>query len=187
MIGGSPVYHTMRIMHDASDGDDCLILGVLNVDENVRSGQQTRTYNAIARSLANRYATIYYVDLPTNHYVEYSSSNDYKELEVPEEGSDFFSETVKNVQRVIHPEDFQALFQGCRAPGTAPENHPGSFPAASEYSLFRVVCHKYLHTQQVTFRSPIIVSERSLAALSNFSFLLSMREKALLSAAGEKV
>lgn len=71
-------------------------------------GQQTRTYNAIARSLANRYATIYYVDLPTNHYVEYSSSNDYKELEVPEEGSDFFSETGKMysgsfTRRILRP------------------------------------------------------------------------------------
>jgi len=109
IIDGHPVYHTMRILRDASDGEDCLILGVLNVDETVRSGQQTRTYNAIARTLANRYATIYYVDLPTNHYVEYSASNDYKELEVPAEGSDFFTETYKNVQRVIHPEDLELV------------------------------------------------------------------------------
>ena len=61
--------------------------------------------NEIARTLANRYATIYYVDLSTNHYVEYSASDDYKELEVPAEGADFFSETYGNVQRVIHPED----------------------------------------------------------------------------------
>ena len=105
MIDGAPVYHTMRILRDASNGDECLILGVLNVDESVRSGQKTRTYNAIAKTLANRYATIYFVELATSHYVEYSASNDYKELEVPEEGADFFTETCKNVQRVIHPED----------------------------------------------------------------------------------
>ncbi|MBQ7503678.1 EAL domain-containing protein [bacterium] len=107
MIDGNPVYHTMRILRDASEGDECLILGVLNVDESVRSGHKTRTYNAIAKTLADRYATIYYVDLATNHYVEYSASNDYKELEVPAEGSDFFSDTYKNVKRFIHPEDVE--------------------------------------------------------------------------------
>ena len=109
MIDGRAVYHTMRILRDASGDDECLILGVLNVDETVRSGQKTKTYNAIAKTLANRYATIYYVDLTTNHYVEYSASNDYKELEVPAEGSDFFTETDQNVRRVIHPEDLERV------------------------------------------------------------------------------
>lgn len=59
MIDGAPVYHTMRILRDASDGNECLVLGVLNVDESVRSGQRTKNYNAIAKTLANRYATIF--------------------------------------------------------------------------------------------------------------------------------
>ncbi|MBQ3378606.1 MAG: hypothetical protein IJG50_01935 [Clostridia bacterium] len=109
MIGGRPVYHTMRILRDPSDEEDSLVLGVLNVDESIRTEQSTRTYNAIAKTLANRYATIYYVDLSSNHYVEYSSSNDYRELEVPQEGSDFFEETRKNVMRVIHPEDLEKV------------------------------------------------------------------------------
>ena len=50
-----------------------------------------------------------YVDLGSNHYVEYSSSNDYRELEVPQEGSDFFAETRKNVLRVIHPDDLEKV------------------------------------------------------------------------------
>ena len=109
LIDGKPVYHTMRILHVAAEEDDCMILGVLNVDEKVRAQHATKTYDAIAKTLANRYATIYYVSLKTNHYVEYSSSNDYKDLEVPPEGSDFFSETRKNVLRVIHPDDQQRV------------------------------------------------------------------------------
>jgi len=58
MIAGKPVYHTMRILRDPSDAEDSLILGVLNVDESVQAEQSTRTYNAIAKMLANRYATI---------------------------------------------------------------------------------------------------------------------------------
>ncbi|MBQ9251619.1 MAG: GGDEF domain-containing protein [Clostridia bacterium] len=111
MIDGKPVYHTMRIMHNASGEEDCIILGVLNVDKTVRTEMATKTYNAIAKTLANRYATIYYVDLATEHYVEYSATNAYKDLEVPPEGDDFFNESRKNSLRVVHPEDQQILIQ----------------------------------------------------------------------------
>ena len=110
-IDNQPVYHTMRILHDASDTEDCIILGVLNVDKSVRTEQATRTYNSIAKTLADHYATIYYVDLATDHYIEYSSSDAYKDLEVPPEGNDFFNESRKNILRVIHPDDLEKLLQ----------------------------------------------------------------------------
>ena len=109
MIGERPVYHTMRILRNSSDEEDSLILGVLNVDDAVRTEQSTKTYNAIANALADRYTTIYYVDMYSNHYVEYTSSNDYRELEIPQSGKDFFEETGKNVLRVIHPDDLQRV------------------------------------------------------------------------------
>lgn len=111
MIDGTPVYHTMRIFRDAAEDEECLILGVLNIDKTVLSEEKTKTYNAIAKALANRYATIYYINLSTNHYVEYSASDDYKALEVPAKGNDFFSESYKNVQRVIHPEDRELVLR----------------------------------------------------------------------------
>ena len=109
VIDGEIVYYSLRILQDEGSDGDYLILGARNVDEAVRTEQATRTYNAIAKTLANRYATIYYVDMRTDHYVEYSSSNDYKELEVPPEGSDFFAESRQNILRVIHPEDQDKL------------------------------------------------------------------------------
>ncbi|MBR1796441.1 MAG: diguanylate cyclase [Clostridiales bacterium] len=111
MIDGAPKYHAMRILYDTSEASDSIILGVQNVDHIVRKEQVTQTYNAIAKTLANRYATIYYIELNTDSYVEYSSSNDYKELDVPPEGADFFTETGKNVVRVIHPEDKERVLR----------------------------------------------------------------------------
>ena len=105
VIEGKPVYHRMRILRDISGETGTLILGVLNVDREVRKEHATKTYNDIANTLAARYATIYYVDLKTDHYVEYSSSNDYKDLEILPEGDDFFVESRRNILRVIHPED----------------------------------------------------------------------------------
>ena len=109
MIDGKPVYHTMRILREASGGDDAIILGVLNVDDAVRTEQATKTYNAIAKTLADRYATIYFVDLKNDHYVEYSSSNAYKDLEIPPEGKDFFTASRANILNVIHPEDQERI------------------------------------------------------------------------------
>ena len=54
MIDGNPVYHTMRILHENNAEDQCIILGVLNVDEKVRGEQTSKSYNAIASTLANR-------------------------------------------------------------------------------------------------------------------------------------
>ena len=104
-VNGKPVYHSMRILRERDGGEDRLIIGVRNIDASVRMEQATRTYNDIAMHLAHRYATIYYVDLSTNHYVEYSSSDDYKDLNVPPEGTDFFTASRENAQRYIHPED----------------------------------------------------------------------------------
>ena len=91
--------------------EDGVILGVMNVDSAVRTEQATRTYNAIAQSLANRYATIYYVDLNTDHYIEYSSSAEYKDLEILPEGDDFFNESRRNILRVIHPDDQEKILK----------------------------------------------------------------------------
>ena len=65
--------------------------------------------NLIAKTLAKRYATIYYVDLSSNHYVEYSASEDYKDLEIPQEGDEFFEESRENAKRIIHPDDLERL------------------------------------------------------------------------------
>ena len=105
IIDGKPVYHTLRILRDLSGEEGTLILGVLNVDEQVRREKAVKTYNDIANSLADRYTTIYYVDTATDHYMEYSSTNDYRDLAIPTEGLDFFTESRNNITRVVHPED----------------------------------------------------------------------------------
>ena len=105
MIDGNPVYHTMRILRDPYDIEDSLILGVLNVDESVRAEQSTKVYNDIAKTLANQYDTIYYVDMLNDHYMEFSSTDTYKNLDVLLSGGDFFKESQMNIDRVIHPED----------------------------------------------------------------------------------
>ncbi|MBO4389601.1 MAG: EAL domain-containing protein [Lachnospiraceae bacterium] len=62
-------------------------------------------YNQIALSLAEQFVTFYYIDLENNTYVEISSSDDYKKLNVPVTGVDFFAESRRNIRKHVHPED----------------------------------------------------------------------------------
>lgn len=112
MIDGKPVYHTLRLIRGPRGDDEYFILGVLNIDDEVRRRQkeqqleeQNRIYNQIADSLAEHYDTIYYVDIETDEYFEVSSSNVYKSMEIRPSGGNFFGESLKNLKIFLHPDD----------------------------------------------------------------------------------
>ena len=116
MIDGEPVYHTLRLIRGLSEDSDYLILGVINVDKEVRRRleaekveREREIYNQIAGSLVERYDTLYYVDMEDNNYFEYSSTDTYKTLMIPTRGDDFFAESKKNLRRLGYPEDTEMI------------------------------------------------------------------------------
>ncbi len=116
VIDGKPVYHSLRLIRGLSDEDDYFILGVLNIDaeyrtklENEKLEKEREIFNQIAGSLADHYDTLYYIDANTGKYFEYSSNELYKKLEIPDAGEDFFTESRKNIQRLVHPDDLDDI------------------------------------------------------------------------------
>ena|GEM_PF-90548 len=112
VIDGKPVYHALSLIRGVSEGDDYFILGVENIDDQVKKRQQAEQYeqereifNQIAGSLAEHYDTLYYVDYENNGYFEYSSTDIYKSMNVPTSGGDFFAESSKNLRKFVHPDD----------------------------------------------------------------------------------
>ena len=105
VIDGEPVYFRSKLIRGIDREDGCFIIGVKNVDKQVKERLRAEIYNQIAGSLAEHYDTVYYVDIETNNYFEYSSTDIYKSMQVPETGEDFFAETRKNMKKYIHPED----------------------------------------------------------------------------------
>ena len=73
--------------------------------------EKNRIYGYIAQSLANQYATIYYVDVYTENFTEFASSDMYKNLNVPTSGENFFETSRYNIMRVIHPDDAGAVME----------------------------------------------------------------------------
>ena len=112
MIDGAPVWHSLRLIRGFEDETDYFILGVINIDEEHKRKEAEKEtsrlkeiYNQITESLAGQYDTLYYIDLDTNSYVEISSTDDYKKLNVPATGNDFFADSRRSIRKYVHPDD----------------------------------------------------------------------------------
>lgn len=116
VIDGKPVWHTLRLIREVSGDDDYFILGVLNIDNEIRLKQETEklekereVFNQIAEGLAANYDVIYYVDSNSGVYSEYTSNSIYGNLEVNETGNDFFAESQVNADQLVHPDDMERV------------------------------------------------------------------------------
>ncbi|MCR5328681.1 MAG: EAL domain-containing protein [Saccharofermentans sp.] len=118
MINGVPTWHAIRLIRGLDEESDYFILGVINIDEEVRrreeekeTARQKEIYNQITTSLAGQYDTLYFIDIETSTYVEISSTDDYKKLNVPATGSDFFADSRRSIKKHVHPEDQDAVIK----------------------------------------------------------------------------
>ncbi len=69
------------------------------------------TYSNIARALASDYAYLYYIDLKTDHFIEYSKNTQGEELVAERNGDDFFAESRKDAKVLLHADDYAAFVQ----------------------------------------------------------------------------
>ncbi|MCR5137906.1 MAG: EAL domain-containing protein [Oscillospiraceae bacterium] len=89
-----------------------LIVGLSDVDAQYRQQETERElarqkdiYGQITESLTEQYDTLYYINIEDNTYVEISSTDEYKKLNVPATGNNFFTESRRSIRRYVHPED----------------------------------------------------------------------------------
>ena len=84
-----------------------LIIGSSMIHSFVEEGEkrEKEIYDNISRSLAEVYEAIYYIDIETGEYREFSTSREYAAMNVPTECRDFYSETRDNIEKYVYPED----------------------------------------------------------------------------------
>ena len=63
------------------------------------------TPGRLVNALSAGYDIIYYVDMSTNHYVEFSSEVRPDELSLDHNGADFFKDMMKKIDRIVYPDD----------------------------------------------------------------------------------
>ena len=112
MIDGIPTWHSLRLIRGLDESSDYFVLGVINIDEEYRRKEkekeiewQKEVYDQITSSLAEQFDTLYYIDIESSTYVEISSTDEYKKLNVPATGNDFFAESRRSIRKYVHPED----------------------------------------------------------------------------------
>ena len=84
-----------------------LIIGICVIHSFVEAvvKKEKEIYDHIASGLAEDYEAMYYIDIETGEYREYSTSQEYESMNVPCEGRDFYAETLENIERYVHPDD----------------------------------------------------------------------------------
>ncbi len=73
--------------------------------QNEETRKEKEIYDHIASGLASDYEAIYYINIESGHYREYSKSSEYESMNVPMSGNDFYGETRENVARFVHHDD----------------------------------------------------------------------------------
>ena len=106
MVNGEALHYFLKTIRGT---DQKVIIGVQNVDEQrkreIQASKESMTFRHIAGALASRYEAIYYIDLDSNAYTQYSSSDEYARLGTARQGENFFAEAVDDVKKYIHPDD----------------------------------------------------------------------------------
>ena len=116
IIGDSPEYYRLKIVRSGSDDDSHIVVGISNINSQMnhqlaqqkkleRAHLDSATYGRIAQALAKDFYTIYYINIDTNAFIEFSSTNRYKELQIETNGIDFFESCLHNVPIAVHEED----------------------------------------------------------------------------------
>ncbi len=92
-----------RVAVNPVTGTAAVVIVVLAVIDQ-KDGSGT-TYAHIARALSADYINLYYVDLETEQFIEYSSKPSQDNLVVERSGSDFFSASKKDARLFLHKDD----------------------------------------------------------------------------------
>ncbi len=112
MMDGRPLHVQMSAAIVEEKEGTRLIVGLNDIDAQYRqkeidqeTARQKEIYNQITSSLAEQYDTLYYINIDDNTYSEISSTYEYKKLNVPATGNDFFAESRRSIGKYVHPED----------------------------------------------------------------------------------
>ncbi|MBR2672052.1 MAG: EAL domain-containing protein [Oscillospiraceae bacterium] len=103
VIEGVPVWYQLKAV--IAEDSRHLVIGVSNAEKRfTHDVGRGITYAKIAQALARDYFSIFYVDLTTGSYTEFSSQQETQTLKMLREGDDFFGDAVKIITDNI-PED----------------------------------------------------------------------------------
>ena len=110
---GTPVYVSMKISR--LQGGNRLILGISIIDAQMKKQEEEKKLRQESVSLgriaalAGNYIALYIVDPVTEQFFKYSSSAEYAQLGLAEQGDAFFDQVITDGEKVLYPEDRERI------------------------------------------------------------------------------
>jgi len=115
LINEIPTYVNLKATYSKED-DRHIIIGVNNIDSQVRdrvlaqrAKEAQKTYLRLS-ALNKDLVVLYLIDLESNQFYGFTTSEEYERFGIEKQGSDFFESTRKSSLKMVHPEDL-TLFQ----------------------------------------------------------------------------
>ena len=99
--GSRAYYYAHKISDDPVNKKSAVVVAVLSITDAV----QGETYANIARALSRDYFNLYYVNLETEEFIEYTSNAGEEELSTERHGTNFFAQSRRDAITHIYEED----------------------------------------------------------------------------------
>lgn len=114
LVKGKPVYHQLKVLCPEENDYHHIMVCIGNVEQQMQKQleflqKKNLTYTKIAETLSKNYFSIYYVDIITGYYMEYSSNSSFWSLEIINSGEDFFGDCKKNIPVQVYPDDVEMV------------------------------------------------------------------------------
>ncbi|MBO4318670.1 MAG: EAL domain-containing protein [Mailhella sp.] len=121
VIGNAPTYYHMLAVRAETRTGRNIVIGVSNMENQLHQALEDdgllskhHAFFSIAKALSMDFESVYYVDLTSGAYTEFTAQGAYEELEIETTGKDFFAETQINVPSVVYSEDIERVSHAMR-------------------------------------------------------------------------
>ena len=99
--GSRAYYYARKLSENQVNKKTAVVVAVLSITDVV----QGETYADIARALSRDYFHLYYVNLETEEFIEYTSNSDNEELSTERHGANFFAQSRRDAITQIYEDD----------------------------------------------------------------------------------
>ena len=116
IVNDEPIYVNLKAVKVRTD-ENTILLGINNVDEQMKQRKalerikEEQIASSRIMALSGDFICIYVVDLNTDAYICYDSTEEYETLNIAKEGPSFFTETVKNAWNVVYADDLKSFMR----------------------------------------------------------------------------
>lgn len=118
VIEDRPQYYRMKVIPAETGAFRHIIVGVSNVDAQITEEQRLAaeqmnlmSITRVAQALARDFLNIYYVDVETDYFIEFSPESIFSSIGIESRGEDFFAVSRQNMPLFVHPEDLSGFMR----------------------------------------------------------------------------